>query len=646
MNISNNKLADAIRILSIDTVTNAKSGHPGMPLGASQIIFAIFKYHLRFDPKDPKWFFRERFVLSSGHASAMLYSTLYLFGYDIKIEDLKSFRKIGSITPGHPEYSHTPGVEATTGPLGQGVAMSVGMAWSSRYLSNLFNKKDMELFDDYVYALCGDGDMMEGITYESASLAGNLNLDNLIWIYDSNNITIEGKTDMAFRENVKDRFISQGWNVLVVENGFDISEINKAISLAKEKKGKPNLIIVKTKIGYKSPKEGSNKVHGEPLSDEEVDITRKNLGWEYSERFFIPEEIKNEFKKIYEYKITQRKEIDKKIEKYKSEYPEDWERFSKYLNGEFDFKADLDESKPYATRESSHIILNRISERVENIVSGSADLAPSTKTDIKNYPERNIHFGIREHAMGGFVNGVSLYGALRPVCSTFLVFSDYLRPAIRLSALMGTNPVFVFTHDSIGVGEDGPTHQPVEHLMSLRLIPNLYVIRPCDFYETLSAWNFILKNNIPSALLLTRQKVNTLTAYKDLITDNFKKGAYNIVKYDKPDVVLISSGSEVHIALSVCEKLNKEGIKANVVSVPCVELALKNSKDYLLEIFPPGVKKAVIEAAVGIGWSDIIKDNVHFFGVDSFGYSGTEKDVYDKFALNADSIYKKIKEIL
>ena len=645
--VADSKMADAIRILSIDAVTNAKSGHPGMPLGASQIIFTIFKYHLRFNPKEPKWFFRDRFVLSSGHASAMLYSTLYLFGYDINIDDLKSFRKLGSKTPGHPEYGLTPGVEATTGPLGQGISMAVGMAWSAKYLASLFNKKDITLLDNFIYVIAGDGDMMEGISYEAASLAGHMKLDNLICVYDSNRTTIEGKTDITFSEDVKKRFESCGWSVRIVNDGFDIDKLNQAISEAKKEIGKPKLIIAKTEIGYKSPKEGSNKVHGEPLTEGEVTLTRKNLGWEWQERFYIPDEIISAFKKIVENKIKQKKDLDIKLENYRKKYRDDWDKLSKYLNKDLiNIDLSIEESQSLSTRESSHLILNQIAKKVENIISGSADLSPSTKTNIIDFPQRNIHFGIREHSMGAFVNGVSLFGGIRPVCSTFLVFSDYMRPALRLSSIMKISPIFVFTHDSIGVGEDGPTHQPVEHIMSLRLIPDFTVIRPADFYETLSAWKFILNFNSPSALILTRQRVNTLSEYRDIIVTNFSKGGYILTSHRSPDVVLIASGSEVHIAIETSKILMNSNIKANVVSIPSVELLKKNDRDYLQTLFPSKLKKYVIEAGVGSGWSDIVGDKVEFFGVNTFGYSGNEKDVYKKFGLVPDEIAEKIVEKL
>lgn len=461
-------LVNSIRILSIDMVEKAKSGHPGMPLGASPIIYTIFRYFLRFDPKDPKWDFRDIFILSAGHSSAMLYSTLHLFGYDLTIDDIKNFRQLHSKTPGHPEYGLTPGVEITTGPLGQGVATSVGFAFSRKYLSEVFDK-DIKIFgDSKIFVIASDGDLMEGVSYEAASLAGHMKLNNLVWIYDSNKITIEGSTDLSFSDDIKKRFESCGWDFFEVIDANNIKELRETISNAIRNQQKPVLIKVNSKIGYKSPKENSNKVHGEPLNEEEVNKTRENLNWQWKERFYIPDNIRMEFSKIVEEKIKQRKEFDIKLEEYKNKYPDDYKKLISFKEGfginSFEIK--IEENK-LATRESFGIVLNYFAQKIENIISGSADLAPSTKSDLKKYPNRTLHFGVREHAMAAFSNGLALDGFLKPFCSTFLVFSDYMRPSIRLASLMNIPVIFVFTHDSIGVGEDGPTHQPIEHLMSL-----------------------------------------------------------------------------------------------------------------------------------------------------------------------------------
>jgi len=639
------KCADAIRILSIDMVTNAKSGHPGMPLGASTIVYTIFKNHLRFDPTQPIWINRDRFILSSGHASAMLYSTLHLFGYPLTIDDLKKFRTIDSKTPGHPEYNLELGIEFTTGPLGQGVASSCGIAWASLYMQKIFNKDDIKIFNNYVYVLCGDGDLMEGISYEAASFAGHNKLSNLIWIYDSNKTTIEGNTSITFTEDIKKRFEAMKWYVDVVDDGYDPKKISHAIDFAIKSSDMPKLIIVSTNIGYKSPKQDSNKVHGEPLSIDEIMETRKNLGWEWKEMFFIPDEIRKHFMQISTIKRKERLEWEDKLKEYQKKYPNDYTRLMKWLKNDFadiEINLDTDPNTLLATREASYKVLNYLADKVENLVGGSADLAPSTKTYFESYNSRNIHFGVREHAMAAITNGINVFGGLRAFCSTFLVFSDYLRPSLRLSALMNQNVIYIFTHDSIGVGEDGPTHQPVEHLMSLRLIPNLFVIRPADFYETLYAWDYIIKLKSPVALILSRQKLPILYKYKDTIKENFNNGGYPLINYENPDAIIFATGSEVHIALEVSEKLLNCGKKVNVFSIPCIEIFKKNIEKYNLPLIP----KFSIEAGITIGWKDICGFDVISFGVNEFGHSGKYKDVYKKFGLVADDISDKIKKYI
>lgn len=640
------KSADAVRILSIDAVTNAKSGHPGMPLGASTFVYALFRYHMRFDPSDPWWFNRDRFVLSSGHASAMLYSLLHLFGYDISLDDIRNFRKIDSKTCGHPEYPHTPGVEVTTGPLGQGFACACGMAWASKYLAGIFNKDDIKIIDNRIYVVCGEGDLMEGISYEAASFAGHNRLSNLTVIYDSNRVTIEGSADITFTEDLRKRFESCGWKVFEVDDGYDMVKINKAIEQAKNTEDYPSFIIVKTNIGYKSPKQDSNKVHGEPLTEQEIKQTRKNLGWEYDEMFYVPQYIRDHFRKITESKIIMRKKWDKILKDYRSKYPSDYEKLNKYINNSFEFDFDFNLDEKSATRNSSYKVLNYIADKVENIVGGSADLAPSTKTKFDKYPNRNIHFGVREHAMAAIVNGINLYGGLRAFCSTFLVFSDYMKPAMRLSAMMKLKSIYIFTHDSIGVGEDGPTHQPVEHIMSLRMIPDMIVIRPADSNEVVEAWRQILKLNKTVSLILSRQDLAALSQYSDRIKKYFHYGAYNLVEEEKPQAILIATGSEVHIALEVRERLVSKGIGVNVVSMPCFEIFKEADESYKKKILIPGIAKFVIEAGRTYGWSDIIGEKVWVFGVDSFGYSGKGEDVYKKFGLTSEQIAVEIEKII
>lgn len=641
-NEKDKKCADALRCLSIDAITNANSGHPGLPLGAAAMAYVLWKEFLNFNPHKPDWLNRDRFILSAGHGSALLYSLLHLFGFDLEMSEMKRFRKLNSRTPGHPEYSHTPGVETTTGPLGQGLANAVGIAITEKIISEKFNKPDINVIDHYTYVLCGEGDLMEGISYEAASLAGNLKLNKLICLFDCNKVTIEGSTDITFTEDIEKRFKSQNWKVIKVEDGYSMEEIAKAITKAKKNRNNPSLIIVKTHIGYKSPKQDSSKVHGEPLSREEVLKTKENLGWEYTEPFFIPDEIIFEFDKIKQKKIKTYQRWLKKWEEYKNKYPDDFKRLENFLSQIADLNIQIDFNEDMATREASYKILNLIAEKNEYLYGGSADLAPSTKTQIDKYPERNFHFGIREHAMGAICNGIAIYGFIRPFCSTFLVFSDYMKPAIRLAAMMKLPVIFIFTHDSIAVGEDGPTHQPVEHIMSLRLIPGLTVIRPADAFETYKAWEYILKNKKPVALLLTRQKVPLLNVYKDIIFDNFEKGGYFLIEEEREDVVIIATGSEVSIALKVSEILKQSGIKTSVVSMPSFEIFQRQSEEYKKRILKEKSKKFVIEAGRGAGWSDLLGEKIKVFGVEDFGKSAPEKEVYSHFGITAENIAKEI----
>ncbi len=640
---------NTIRFLSLDMIEKADSGHPGMPLGFSPVIFIIFKYFLRFDPDKPNWRFRDIFILSSGHASAMLYSTLHLFGYKITIDDLKNFRQLNSLTPGHPEYNHTPGVEVTTGPLGQGVATSVGFAFSRKYMSEIFDKEDISIFkENKIFVILGDGDIMEGITYEAASLAGKMKLSNLIWIYDSNSITIEGSTSLAFDEDIQKRFEATGWNFIEGGETENIESIKQAIKRAIDSSvyGKPTFIRFKSIIGYGSPKAGTNKVHGEPLKPQEADITRENLGWKFKERFFIPYEVKKHMEEIIKLKKLAREEFDKKIKEYSSKYPHLYSKLNEFLNQDFNHNFNTTtEEKEMATRDAFSIVLNRCAELNEKIITGSADLAPSTKAIIKNDDKRVIHFGVREHAMAAFCNGLSNDGYLRPICSTFLVFSDYLRPALRLSALMSNSVIYVFTHDSIGVGQDGPTHQPIEHLMSLRLIPNLAVIRPADFYETQQALKTALKLKKPAVIALSRQKLKVLHEFKDIIETNFSNGIYHLLEKEKADAIIFASGSEVQIALEVSEMLNKNGIIVDVASAPCLELFKEKEKSYK-EKFLKYKYRFLIEASNTMGWANDTIPITMAFDIKDFGRSAKEKDLYNFFGLTANKISNKIKEIL
>lgn len=637
--------ANAIRVLAMDMITNSNSGHPGLPLGTADIAYTLFKEHLKFDPKNPSWVDRDRFVLSAGHGSALIYAILHLFNYGLSMDELKRFRKLNSLTPGHPEYGHTVGIETTTGPLGQGFANAVGMAMAEKILSEKFNKPGLSLIDHRTYVLCGEGDLMEGISYEAASLAGHMKLNKLICLFDSNDITIEGSTSITFTEDVEKRFKAQNWLTLKVENGYEQSQISKAISKAK-KSDKPVLIIIKTHIGYKSPKQDSNKVHGEPLSAEEVVKTKENLNWPSKIPFEIPQDIRKSFDEISQKKSNLFKKWEKIADAYKQAYPSQYDEFASSLDPLKEIKSKLKFDSAIATREASHKVLNEIAPLFPSLYGGSADLAPSTKTKIECCPERNFHFGIREHAMGSIINGIAVHGGIRPFCSTFLVFSDYMRAPIRLASMMKAPSIFIFTHDSIAVGEDGPTHQPIEHMMSLRLIPGLCDLRPADAIETKKAWEYICRTKEPVTLMLTRQKLPILSAYEKEIENNFDRGAYFLIENPNPDLLFIATGSEVHIAIEAANILAKKGIAAAVVSMPSVSLFLRQDEEYKGKILLPGVKKFVIEAGRTIGFSDILGEKCEVIGIDEFGKSAPEKDVYAFFSLTSQKIAHRAEESL
>lgn len=637
--------ANAIRALAIDMITHANSGHPGLPLSAADIAYVLFKNHLRFDPRNPDWINRDRFILSAGHGSALLYSLLYFFGFGLEMDEIKRFRQLNSKTPGHPEYGHTCAVETTTGPLGQGFANAVGMAWAEKILSEKFNRPKLELIDHRTYVLCGEGDLMEGISYEAASLAGHLKLKKLICILDFNKITIEGSTEITFTEDVEKRFIAQRWNVLNVNNGYNQEEINKAIIKA-QKSDSPSLIIVKTHIGYKSPKQDSNKAHGEPLSWEDLVKTKENLGWQTKNLFEIPHEIMESFSAISLKKSSLFKKWEKIAYEYAKTYPELYKEFRLSLDCSKDINVDFKFDTPIATRDASHKILNSIAGIFPSLYGGSADLAPSTKTKIDALPERNFHFGVREHAMGAITNGMAIHGGIRPFCSTFLVFLDYMKTPVRLASMMKAPSIFIFTHDSIAVGEDGPTHQPVEHIMSLRLIPGITELRPADAIETKKAWEYICSTKQPVCLILTRQKVPLLFKYEKEIEENFSKGAYFLYRSDNPDILIVATGSEVHLALDAAEKLAAKSIAACVVSMPSYGLFSCQPQSYKEEILMPGVPKLAIEAGRTIGWSDLLGEKCEVMGVENFGKSAPEKHVYSYFGLTVDNITQKVIDML
>lgn len=642
---------NTLRTLSIDMVGQADSGHPGLPLGAAPLAYAIWAGHLKFVPSDPAWFDRDRFVLSAGHGSSLLYSMLHLYGYGLQLEDLKKFRQLDSLTPGHPEYGHTKGVETTTGPLGQGFANAVGMALAEKLLAQKLNTPEFGLVDHYTYILCGDGDLMEGLSYEAASLAGTMKLGKLICLYDSNGITIEGSTDLAFTEDVKKRFQAQDWQVIEVADGNDLDEIDAAIKKAKRETEQPSMIICKTHIGFGSPKQDKNSVHGEPLKPEEILATKKALGWPSTEPFFVPEEAKARFTEQAEAGEKDRKRWLKLWKNYAEQMPEKAELAKAMLGREIPEGLFNPDSaffeKAMATREASGKVINLLADALPGFTGGSADLGPSTKTDFVKEPARTLHFGIREHAMGSIINGMALHGGLIPFGATFLVFSDYMRPALRLAAVMQSPSIFVFTHDSIGVGEDGPTHQPVEHLMSLRLIPGLLVLRPADAWETLYAWEIAVRSKRPTCIALSRQKLPLMTQYKEKIAAGLKRGAYLLRGPSTvPSIELIATGSEVSTLFEAAALLEKDGIAARIISVPSFELFREQDQAYKDSLFLANLPKLAVEAGRSIGWTELVGTEVETIGIETFGKSAPAGEAYKALGLTAETIAAKARKMV
>jgi transketolase len=654
---------NTIRTLAMDAIQKANSGHPGAPMGLAPAAYVLWTKILKHNPKNPGWHDRDRFVLSGGHASMLLYSLLYLTGYDINLDDIKNFRQWGSKTPGHPEFGCTPGVETTTGPLGQGFANAVGMAMAERHLAEVFNRPDFPIVDHYTYAMCGDGDLMEGLTSEAASLAGHLGLGRLLCIYDNNNISIEGNTNLAFTEDVALRFKAYNWHVLKVEDGNDLDVILSAIHEAREEHEKPSLIMLKTHIAFGSPhKQDSASAHGAPLGEEEIRLTKKNLHWPYDTPFYIPELVIGSFKKC----IIKGEEAEslwkQTLNAYKKKYPDLAMHFMNAMDGILPESWDknmpeFSAKDPIATRAASGKVLNCISTRIPTLLGGSADLAPSNNTRItsaksfqKNqYAGRNIHFGVREHAMGGVTSGMAIHKGLKPYCGTFLVFSDYMRPSIRLAAVMKLPVIYIFTHDSIAVGEDGPTHQPIEQLTCLRAIPNLIVIRPADAIETLEGWKIAVKTkDSPVALALSRQKLPVLDKKRHEISEGMKHGAYVLEDSDgKPDAILIATGSEVHLALAAKEILSKNGASVRVVSMPSWELFEKTPLEYKDKILLPDVKiRIAIEAGIPLGWERYVGAHGKIFGISRFGASAPGDRVMGEFGFTPENISKKTLALL
>lgn len=653
---------NAIRVLAADAVQKANSGHPGLPLGAAAMAYELWAKHMKHNPHNPTWANRDRFILSGGHGSTLLYSLLHLFGYgDLSIEDLKQFRQLDSKTPGHPEYGHTIGVEATTGPLGAGMAMAVGMAMAEAHLADKFNKENYPIVDHYTYVLGGDGCMMEGISYEAFSLAGTLGLGKLIVLYDSNKISIEGDTDIAFTEDVQKRFESFGFQTLVVEDGNNLEEIGKAIEEAKADKTRPTMITVKTKIGFGCPeKEGKASAHGEPLGIDNVKALRQNLSWDLEKDFYVPEDVYAHYKAIAKENGKEEEKWNLLFNEYREKYPEMKELWDK-MHDQNVAKSLLDsedfwayEEKADATRNLSGIMINRIKEYLPGFIGGSADLAPSNKTNMKdagdfsktNYSGRNLHFGVRELSMAAIGNGLALHGGLRAFVSTFFVFSDYVKPMARLSALMGMPLTYVLTHDSIGVGEDGPTHEPIEQLAMLRSMPNFTVYRPADAKETAAAWYYaITSKDTPTALVLTRQNLPQLPGTgKEAL-----KGAYIVddSKKVEPDVILIASGSEVSLSIEAKQELEKEGIDVRVVSMPSMDVFEQQSEQYKESILPKACRKRVaVEALSDFGWGRYVGLDGAYVTMRGFGASAPAAQLFEKFGFTKENVVKTIKSIL
>lgn len=649
--MNDEKIISAIKALSIAEISKAKSGHPGIVLGAAPILYTLYSKHMMIDINDDKWINRDRFIMSAGHGSALLYATLYMSGFNLSIKDLKNFRQIDSNTPGHPETGITPGVDCSTGPLGQGIATAVGIAAAERYLSEKFNK----LLDYKTYVLCGEGDLMEGISYEACSLAGNLKLGNLIVLYDSNNVTLDGDAKKSFDEDILKRFDAMGWHTDMVADGNNPILIDMAISKAKRRTDKPSFIEIKTIIGRDSLLQGTNKVHGSPLTKEDVRQLKDKLKLD-NDLFSNISNLRKEMANFIRIRVTHdKKKWDTKYNAYLNSCDDETKRFLESLREDkrYDITR-LFKEKTFeddGLRNINGIIMNEIANNYPAFLGGSADLSSSTKTYLNkfgdfsstNYAGKNIWFGVREHAMGAFINGLALSG-LRPFCSTFLAFSDYLKPSIRMASLMNLPSTFVFTHDSVMIGEDGPTHQPIEQLPMLRSIPNHYVYRPCDANEIIGSWQTILNNDKPSSIILSRSKCKNLDVTDQL---SVKKGAY-IIRKEKKKLfgIIIATGSEVSLALDIAEKLSNKGMEIRVVSMPCMELFEEQPNSYKEEILPIGYKTFVIERSSKFGWHKYVYNDKYIMGLDSFGYSGKSEDVLKKLKLDDESIYKRIEKLL
>jgi transketolase len=647
---------NTLRFLSADAVQKANSGHPGLPMGAAAMAFTIWTRHLRHNPRNPKWMGRDRFILSGGHGSMLLYSLLHLTGYDLSLDEIKNFRQFGSITPGHPEYGLTPGVEMTTGPLGQGFATGVGMAIAASHLAALFNKPGHELIQSFIYGIVTDGDLMEGVSSEAASLAGHLQLGRIIYLYDDNHISIDGSTNLAFTEDRAARFEAYGWHVQKVEDGNDVEAIDAAIKAAKADP-RPSIIMCRTTIGFGAPhKQGTSKAHGEPLGDEELNAAKENLGWPVEPRFFIPDDVLTFFRKAVDQGREREFDWKMKFDAYKNLHPSLGAELSRRLAGKLpeDWAAELPvfpaDAKGMATRASSGKIINALAPILPELIGGSADLAPSNNTKIDGSPDfqkisydgRNFHFGVREHAMGAALNGMNLFGGIVAYGGTFLIFSDYMKPAIRIAAISHIPTIFIFTHDSVGLGEDGPTHQPIEQLAALRAIPNLVTIRPADANEVREAWKVaVARRDGPTALALTRQNVPT---FEPSNTETVSKGAYVLKDFGTPEVILMASGSEVSLILDAAQKLHEGGRGVRVVSFPSWELFEKQDAAYKESVLPKSIQaRLAVEAAASFGWERYAKSVI---GIDHYGASAPAKIIFEKFGFTVENVVAKAKELI
>ncbi len=671
---------NAIRFLSVDAVQKANSGHPGLPLDAAPMGYVLWTRFLKYNPDNPKWIDRDRFVLSAGHGSMLLYSLLYLTGYDLSLDDIKQFRQWGSITPGHPEAHLTPGVETTTGPLGQGFGNGVGMAIAEAFLAARYNRPGFEIINHYTYGIVSDGDLMEGVASEAASLAGHLKLGKLIYLYDNNHVSLAAGTDITFTEDRAERFRAYGWHTQQLEDGNDINALEWALRAAQEETERPSLVLVRTHLGYGSPnKQDTYQAHGSPLGVEEVNLTKEKLGWPLEPDFYVPDEVLANFRKAVEDGKKAEGDWKARFSEYQKAFPELAKEFLQVIQGELAEGWDADipvfpaDSKGLKTRVASGKIMNAIAPYLPTLIGGSADLNPSTHTvlegmgDFENsqraggdmqgssgggwsYAGHNLHFGVREHAMGAILNGLATHGGIIPYGSTFLIFSDYMRPPIRLAALMGLPVIFVFTHDSIGLGEDGPTHQPIEHLASLRAIPNLVVIRPCDANETAEAWRVAIETrHRPVALALTRQDVPTLDRSQFAPADGLRKGAYVLADASggNPDIILIGSGSEVSLTLAARERLLEQGIQARVVSMPSWELFDAQPEGYRKSVLPPSIPaRLAVEAGVSQGWRAYVGDQGDVIGLDHFGASAPAKILMREYGFSVDNVYARALKLI